>query len=689
MMNKLFPLVKKVFCLGCVLMCSGYVLAIDFENKWTPLYKGIDYRLLVKNDVLKIHQIRIDSHDPNIEVFVTKPLPNSTNTEALKTSTFLTREKAQVVINGSGYSPSTLSPEGVLKQCRSLAIYDGVLYAKSERENAAFVVLKNGKKKIIKANELRHYKNDISMAIGAWDYGGAQGLLLEHGESCLPKPMPPHEIKARSAIGISKDGETLFLVVVEGRPRQRSIFKQLVSPSTSMQDLVSIMKDLGCDRAMTLDAGGSSSMVVENIINGKPLVLNIPSDHKGERAVGSHIGIRASYLEDKNQLKIFRALQENTAFFDLLQKSESALNEIYMNEDELARLDEGDIIPLDKLYERFGVGRYIDSILDYSKIWETKRKSFDECFLKNGEYGFYCGSPNEFFKEFNLKTTEYKMKFSDLTFVQENQGAIKTGSTKANVYMDENKIYYFVQSPKSVKNELIGSKLMELILGARRTAIVKLLEDKPEKIAARMIKGFRIKNKYNLHDKKIVGSAELDLTMDFLGLIDRHFTENIGIVEIDSQTFTPARIDYSYSFQFEKRGSSSPKSIDEGHDPLSLKQLYHTLEKYPLRQIIPALEKIIDVPDEQIFIEIVRCWTVLSKLNIESFSLIDATRLASKLIQRKTLFKRVCTELKDNQSSHAIANTSKLKDKVNKWKDKIKDNSKKINRSSIKKATKK
>jgi len=685
MINKLFPIFKKVFYANCIFICSTYVLAMDFENKWTPLYKGVDYRLLMKNET-RVHQIRIDNNDPDIEIFVTKPLPNSTHTEALKTSTFLAREKAQVVINGSGYAPAALSPEGALKQCKSLAIYDGVLYAKHENEDSAFVVLKNGKKKIIKMSELPEHKNNISMAIGAWDYAGIQGLLLDKGVSCLPKPMPAHEIKARAAIGISKDGETLFLVVVEGRPREKSIFKQLVSPSISLPDLASIMKDLNCDRAMTLDAGGSSSLVVENILNNKPLVLNIPSDHKGERAVGSHIGVKASYLDNNNQLKIFRALQENTAFFDIVQKSESALNEIYMNEDELALLDAGDITPLDKLYERFGVGRYIDSILDYSEILEAKGKSFEKCFLSKNQYGFYCGAPNSFFKEFGIKTNEYQMQLNDLTFVQEDQGAIKTGSVHANIYMDANKIYYFVQSPKSVKNELIGSKLMQLMVGTERTAIVKLLKDKRQKIAARMIKGFRIKATFDTKDKRIVGCAELAIAMDFLGLINRN-ESNIGIVELDSKTLTPARVDYAYSFQFDQKGGA--KSMSEDRDPLCLKQLYQTLEKYPLSEILPALEKVIDISDDQIFIEVIRCWAALSDLKIESFSLKEATLLASKLIQRKNIFKRVWGELRDNQNRQNMAVISKLKKKEEKWKDQIKENSRRIDKSAVKKASKK
>lgn len=686
MLKRLLDFSKRLFCVNCVFLSGTWAYAIDFENVWTPLYKGVEYRLIVKDEKLKIHQIRIDNDDPDIDIFVTRPKANSTETVAMKTSTFLRQEKAQVVINGSGYSPASLSPEGVPKQCRSLAIYDGVQYGNPEKEDSAFVVLKDGRKKIIKMDEFDHYKKKISMAMGAWDYAGIKGLFIDDGKSCLPKEMWVHETKARSAIGISKDGKTLYMVVVEGQPRQRSIYKQLVSGSVSMPEFAEIMEELKCDRAMTLDAGGSATLVVENMINNKPIVLNIPSDHKGERALGSHIGLKAAYIKNKGQLKVFRALQESAAFFDLLNKSDAQLNDIYMNEKDLARLDEGDVTPINKLYERFGVGQYIDSVLDYSEILESKGKSFEECFYKDNQYGFYCGRPKEFFDGIGIKPKEYAMKFADLSFIQEKQGTIKTGSVLAKIYMDANKVFYFVQTPKSLRNELVGSKLMNIILGSERTAQVKLLEDKPKMTAARMIKGFRIKDKAGIGDRKVVGAAELDIAMDFLGVINRK-ESNIGHVSLNDHTLTPARVDFSCSFQYEKKPTESCNSIKNDQDHLCLDQLYKTLDKYSTNEILPALENLIDISDEQIFVEVVRCKTALSRIGEgDELGLREAFVLASNLIERKKLFKKVWAEVRDNEKGHQ-ANISKIKEKEEKWKETFKE--KKEKKKSSKKKDRK
>lgn len=685
---KLSCFYKILFCINCVFLSCSYVYAVDFED-WTPLYRGVEYKKITKKGFvdsapIHIHQIKIDCNDPKIDFFVTRPNGKGTETIALKTSTFLMQEKAQVVINGSGYSPASLSPEGVLKQIRSLAIYDGIQYGKPEGENAAFIVLNNGTKKIIKMNELKDFKDDISMALGAWNYGGMEGLLLKNGKSCLPEHYGSHEIKARSAMGISKNGDTVYLVVVEGKPRQRSIFKDLVSPSVSMPELASIMIELNCDRAMTLDAGGSSSLVIENIINNQPLVLNIPSDHKGERAVGSHIGIRAEKINSNEQLKIFRSLQENsgTAFFDLLTKSDSALQEIYTNEEELEMLNKKDVSRLDDLFEQSGIERYLNESVDYNKALDNKGKSFEDCFIKDNQYGFFCGEPKKFFEKIGLNPNPYIMKFSDLSFVLDKQGAIKTGNLDSKIYKNENNVFYFINIPKSLKNTMIASKLMQYIMGTEKAVKIMLLEDMPKAVASRMIKGFRIKENQGIGNRNVIGTAEHEIAMDFLGITNRN-EKSIGYVALNETTLTPAIIELSHSFQFERK-SDYKKNIKEDQDHLHLDQLYRTLVKYSPKEVITALENLLNLSDEQILLEIVRCQLALKEIGQEGeFKLKDAFQLASNLIARKALFEKVWSEIRDNQKGKNV-DISKIKAKEEKWKKTSKEKKTKNKKNSKK-----
>ncbi|MEO8194218.1 MAG: phosphodiester glycosidase family protein [Gemmatimonadales bacterium] len=77
----------------------------------------------------------------------------------------------------------------------------------------------------------------------------------------------------RSAVGISKDSATLYLVTVDGRRESDS--------GMSLVEMANAMLQLGAYDAMNFDGGGSTTMVVE----GK--VVNRPSDQAGERPVGS------------------------------------------------------------------------------------------------------------------------------------------------------------------------------------------------------------------------------------------------------------------------------------------------------------------------------------------------------------------------------------------------------------------
>lgn len=81
----------------------------------------------------------------------------------------------------------------------------------------------------------------------------------------------------RTALGLSPDGKTLFLVVVDGRSAK--------SVGMSCNELSKLLLELGAWNAMNLDGGGSSTMWVR----GRG-VVNTPSDGV-ERVVGNHLAV--------------------------------------------------------------------------------------------------------------------------------------------------------------------------------------------------------------------------------------------------------------------------------------------------------------------------------------------------------------------------------------------------------------
>jgi len=83
----------------------------------------------------------------------------------------------------------------------------------------------------------------------------------------------------RTVAGMSKDGRTLYLAVVDGRTT--------ISVGMTCPELGELMAELGAWSAINLDGGGSTTMWV----SGEG-VVNSPSDG-AQRVVGNHLGISA------------------------------------------------------------------------------------------------------------------------------------------------------------------------------------------------------------------------------------------------------------------------------------------------------------------------------------------------------------------------------------------------------------
>ena len=77
----------------------------------------------------------------------------------------------------------------------------------------------------------------------------------------------------RTAVGIDREGRTLYLMTVDGRRESDG--------GMTLVELAHVMIQLGAYEAMNFDGGGSTTMVVEGS------VVNRPSDQAGERPVGS------------------------------------------------------------------------------------------------------------------------------------------------------------------------------------------------------------------------------------------------------------------------------------------------------------------------------------------------------------------------------------------------------------------
>jgi exopolysaccharide biosynthesis protein len=104
----------------------------------------------------------------------------------------------------------------------------------------------------------------------------------------------------RTGIGYTKDRETLFLVVVDGRRKGWSWGLKTVQ-------MGKLFRSLGAYRAVNLDGGGSSTMVIPS----QGDLINKPCARKGpERKVLNHLGIMVKGWESTSALlkRIFKPL---------------------------------------------------------------------------------------------------------------------------------------------------------------------------------------------------------------------------------------------------------------------------------------------------------------------------------------------------------------------------------------------
>jgi exopolysaccharide biosynthesis protein len=250
------------------------------------LYDGVSYQRIVKYfpNAMIAHIIKIDTKAKGIQFLVT-PADSKSETplNARTTSQFLDEFGVQIAINGDGFSPwwsrgpadyypHTGDPVAPLGFTASNGddYWQGVELDSGERP-ALYISRRN----VFSFNDK---PNRVYSAIS-----GDRMLVLQGN----PVPdLNDSELDPRTAIGLNKNGRYVYLVVVDGR-------QPFYSAGITFADLAHLLIDQGIYAAMSLDGGGSSTLVIEGK-NGEPVILNSPIDNHipgRERPVANHVGV--------------------------------------------------------------------------------------------------------------------------------------------------------------------------------------------------------------------------------------------------------------------------------------------------------------------------------------------------------------------------------------------------------------
>jgi hypothetical protein len=250
------------------------------------LFEGVTYHRVVRYfpHSMIAHILVIDTKPQGVQFMVTPPGENveGGTITARTTSQFLEEFGVQIAVNGDGFTPwwsrgpadyyphvgDPVTPNGVS------ASY-GEIYADGlgiEDPEPTLYISRRGD------ISFNHPPNRIFHALSGDRMLIQGGQIIEDLDNSILHP--------RTAIGMNRNGRWIYLVVVDGR-------QPFYSEGATYLELANLLKDFGAFYAMSLDGGGSSTMVIEGA-NGNPVILNSPIDNYipgRERPVANHLGI--------------------------------------------------------------------------------------------------------------------------------------------------------------------------------------------------------------------------------------------------------------------------------------------------------------------------------------------------------------------------------------------------------------
>lgn len=283
--TSLLVIVLLGLCIGgYVLYDRGRPAPVPMKKK---LYEGIVYRRVVHvfPRPMVAHVITVDTKLKGISFLVTPPDSNGeTPLKARTTSQFLEEFDLQVAVNGDGFSPwwsrsvadyyphigDPIAPLG-------FSASSGDVYWSGENDGDIGV---EPTLYISRRNALSFNKrpNNVHSAISG------DRMLLQKGE--IMADLDDSAVEPRTAIGLNRNGRYLYIVVVDGR-------QPFYSDGATFAELAGLLLDQGAYVGMSLDGGGSSTLVAAGE-EGTPRILNTPIDNYipgRERPVGNHLGI--------------------------------------------------------------------------------------------------------------------------------------------------------------------------------------------------------------------------------------------------------------------------------------------------------------------------------------------------------------------------------------------------------------
>lgn len=245
-----------------LVLLLSFLTAAAFAE-WTPVADGVDYQRIRRDDI-DVHVTRIAVKNRSLRLKA-----SAEEDRGLTVSEFAKKTRAIVAVNGDYFDEAQQPLGKAMGECGLWG------HGAPLKRNQGLVAV--GKRRAeIQAN---------TQKIRWWMKGAVSGwpLLVSDCKAVENLPGSDHFTRAphpRTAVGLSADRATMYLVVADGR-------KEGVPGMTLPQLAEFMVVELGACTAMNLDGGGSSAMWVGDRI------VNRPSDGP-ERKVGNHLAVVAA-----------------------------------------------------------------------------------------------------------------------------------------------------------------------------------------------------------------------------------------------------------------------------------------------------------------------------------------------------------------------------------------------------------
>jgi len=229
---------------------------------WTPAYQGVE---IASGDApeprrQKVFAVRVDLRAPGVALFTT-PHAGPVETVSETTSEFLAHNHLQVAINANFYDPCC-TPGA--KDLLGLAMSEGRVVSREVAKGigaAVLVVTRDNFAAILKTGP-------GFTASGLWTAVAGSEVVLAGGVRTVSETKFNKATHPRTAVGLTRDGRHLILLVIDGRQEGYSV-------GATMDEVVDWLVRFGASDGLNLDGGGSTALVRD--VDGQPKLVNRPS----------------------------------------------------------------------------------------------------------------------------------------------------------------------------------------------------------------------------------------------------------------------------------------------------------------------------------------------------------------------------------------------------------------------------